>query len=126
MGHMGKIARLPSAVRKALNRQLWDGRSQKEMVAWLNALPVVQEVLVRQFGGRPIVKQNLWAWRQRGYEEWALRRELIAEAYTRTRAQESCRTGHPRDNSTDHNPAGQGGEFKDSQGSLKDGQGGSR
>ncbi|MDB6019173.1 MAG: hypothetical protein JWR19_3662 [Pedosphaera sp.] len=36
------------------------------------------------------------------------------------------RTGHPGDNSTDHNRAGQGGELKGGQGSLKDGQGQSR
>ncbi|MDB6016061.1 MAG: hypothetical protein JWR19_550 [Pedosphaera sp.] len=126
MGHIGKIARLPLAVREALNRRLRDGSSRKELVAWLNTLPAVQEVLARQFGGRPILKQNLSAWRHRGYEEWALRRELIDDAYIWTRAQEALRTGHPGDSSTDHNPAGQGGEFKDSQGSLKDGQGGSR
>jgi hypothetical protein len=80
MSRKGKIARLPLVVREALNRQMRDGSSQKEMVAWLNTLPVVREVLARQFGGWPIVKQNLSAWRHGGYEEWALCREAVAQA----------------------------------------------
>jgi hypothetical protein len=85
----GKIARLPVAVRESLNTLLYDGRSQKAMVAWLNTLPVVQETMAREFGGRPIVKQNMSAWYRSGYEEWTLRREILAEAYIRTHARPS-------------------------------------
>ncbi len=67
MTRIGKIARLPHALRETLNRRLQDGEPGTELVAWLNGLPAVKQALAKDFGGRPITEQNLSEWRQRGY-----------------------------------------------------------
>jgi hypothetical protein len=66
----GKIARLPLAIRQELNQRLQNGEPGKDLVPWLNSLPEVQAVLAAQFNGQPILKQNLAAWKQGGYEDW--------------------------------------------------------
>jgi hypothetical protein len=66
----GKIARLPQNIRNQLNRRLEDGEPGKEVVKWLNTLPIVQAVLKEQFDGQPVNEPNLVAWRQGGYQEW--------------------------------------------------------
>jgi len=48
--------------------------------AWLNALPVVQALLARDFGGSPISKQNLSEWRAGGFAEWQVRQDTLAPA----------------------------------------------
>lgn len=65
----GKIAQLPMAVREELNRRLDDGESGPSLLAWLNALPVVQAMLDSR-SWRPINPPNLTAWRQGGYRDW--------------------------------------------------------
>jgi hypothetical protein len=58
-GMTGKIARLPLAIRRELQKRLLDGRPAGQLLPWLNGLPEVQAVLAAEFEGRPITKQNL-------------------------------------------------------------------
>jgi len=80
MARIGKIARLPGAVRAQLNTRLQDGGEGKQIVRWLNSLPEVRKVLAKQFEGRPINEPNLTAWRQGGYGEWLLCQDILAHA----------------------------------------------
>lgn len=80
MTRNGKIARLPRDLREALNRRLRDGESGGSLLAWLNGLPQVTEVLGRDFGGVAISKQNLSEWRAGGFAEWEARQETLAQA----------------------------------------------
>jgi len=73
--HVGKIGRLPHALREHLNRRLQEGEKGRKLVAWLNALPEVQAVLAGEFAGRPINAQNLTDWRQGGYRDWLAQQE---------------------------------------------------
>lgn len=68
--HIGKIARLPHAVREELNRRLQNGETGKVILPWLNALPAVQAVLAGQFAAVPVNHQNLSNWRHSGYQDW--------------------------------------------------------
>jgi hypothetical protein len=76
----GKIARLPRAVREQLNIRLDDGQEAAEILPWLNDLPEVRQILTQHFNGTPISPQNLSAWRQGGFHEWLLHRELLDSA----------------------------------------------
>jgi hypothetical protein len=80
MARNGKIARLPRELREELNRRLQDGEPGGPLLAWLNALPAVQAVLAREFGGCAISKQNLCEWRAGGFAEWQTRQETLAQA----------------------------------------------
>jgi len=80
MNRTGKIARLPDVIRNELNHRLADGESGITLLPWLNELPAVKECLAEQFGGDPINKQNLSAWRTGGFAEWEARREMLAQA----------------------------------------------
>ena len=88
MTRNGKIARLSRSVREELNRRLRDGEQGKRLVAWLNALPNVQEVLAEEFCGRPISEQNLSEWKQGGFEDWLRHQE--AREWVRKLADESA------------------------------------
>jgi hypothetical protein len=86
MIHNGKIGRLPRAVREQLNRRLDNGGQGRQLLEWLNSLPEVQAVVAREFGGKPIRKQNLSEWRNGGYavclrqqEALDMARQLAAE-----------------------------------------------
>jgi hypothetical protein len=70
MTRLGKIARLPRAVREELGRRLEDGEVGRRLVEWLNGQREVQAVLAAQFGGRPVNEQNLSDWKRGGHEEW--------------------------------------------------------
>jgi hypothetical protein len=74
---VGKIGRLPGDIREEVNARLFDGKSGKEILAWLNELPPVKEILAAQFGGAPINDKNLSNWRADGYERWLARREKV-------------------------------------------------
>jgi hypothetical protein len=74
----GKVARLPKSLRDQLGRRIEDGEEGKELVKWLNGLPEVQEILEKQFGGRPVTEQNLSEWKQGGYLEWLHQEELLS------------------------------------------------
>jgi len=73
----GKIARLPFTIREQINQRLRDGRMSTQILPWLNQLPEVQSILATQFGGRPINKQNLSAWRLNAYRFWLMNREAL-------------------------------------------------
>jgi hypothetical protein len=75
---IGKIARLPKAIREQLNQRLADGEPCGSLLGWLHSLPEVIEVLVRDFGARAILKQNLSEWRQGGFREWEAKQERLA------------------------------------------------
>jgi len=80
MTHKGKIGHLPFEIREELNRRMRDNEPGGQLLAWLNALPVVSAVLAREFGGGIISKQNLYEWRIRGFAEWQVRQETLAQA----------------------------------------------
>ena len=80
MTRNGKIARLPRDIREQLNRRLQDNEPGGTLLPWLNALPAVQAVLAREFGGVAISKQNLSEWRTGGFAEWQARQEALAQA----------------------------------------------
>lgn len=86
---VGKIARLPRAVRERLNQRLDQGCGGEELLPWLNGLKETKQLLKHDFDNRPISKQNLSDWRKGGYAEWCLRRELEEEVGTMA--------GHARD-----------------------------
>ena len=77
MGRNGKIARLPKPIREELNRRLSDGEEGILLVAWLNGLTEVQEVVAAEFGGRPVREQNLSEWKQAGYADWLQQQEAV-------------------------------------------------
>jgi len=71
-----KPARMPLAVPRQLNVRLRDGETGETVLAWLNGLPEVREVLAREFSGASINHVNLSAWRQGGYREWLEAQEI--------------------------------------------------
>jgi hypothetical protein len=79
MIHPGKIARLPREIREELNRRLADAESGGSLLRWLNDLPVMRAISAREFGGRPVSKQNLCKWRASGFAQWEARRELLEQ-----------------------------------------------
>lgn len=79
MIHTGKIARLPLEIREELNRRMADAESGGSLLRWLNNLPAMQAILDREFGGKPVSKQNLCLWRASGFAQWRARRELLAQ-----------------------------------------------
>src|ERR1700760_1078291 len=72
----GKIARLPKDIRLQLNQHLADNISSRHILAWLNALPAVHQLLTAHFAGQPITKQNLSVWKQGGYRDWERSQEV--------------------------------------------------
>jgi hypothetical protein len=78
----GKIARLPQVVREELNQRLERSEPSPQLLAWLNALPEVQEFVQRECGGEPVSKQNLSRWRLGGYQDWLTRRDFFDDART--------------------------------------------
>lgn len=80
----GKIARLPKAIREEINQRLEDGATAVSLVEWLNGLPEVQDLIQSQFGGHPILEQNLSQWKGGGYQDWLRKqeaKELVEEIY---------------------------------------------
>jgi len=77
MTRNGKIAHLPRSMREELNRRLHDGEQGNRLVAWLNSLSETQSMLDKEFGGRPINKQNVCEWKQGGYQEWLVHLEVL-------------------------------------------------
>ena len=82
MTHIGKIGRLPKCYRDELGRRIEDGEPGHDLVAWLNGVPRVQEILQEQFGGRPLTEQNLSEGKQTGHWE-GLRLEATRRLATR-------------------------------------------
>src|SRR5713226_3591975 len=79
MSRIGKIARLPLAIREQLNRRLQDGEIGKDLVVWLNSVPEVQAVLKAEFGDRPVNEPNLSDWRTGGYEDWRVHQDTMQQ-----------------------------------------------
>ena len=75
----GKIARLPHQIREQLNVRMRNAEKAKPLLQWLNSLPEVQAVLATEFGGVPILKQNLSQYRKRGYRDWLSQQETLAK-----------------------------------------------
>lgn len=73
----GKIARIPYAIRTALNTRIRDGQPGSKILPWLNALPRVREALIAHFNSEPISDANLSAWRAGGYQYWLLQQERM-------------------------------------------------
>jgi hypothetical protein len=80
MSRTGKIARIPRKIRTELNERLDNGEEAKSILAWLNDMPQVDDVLRDHFKGALITEQNLSEWRQGGFREWAFRRQFIDHA----------------------------------------------
>lgn len=74
---IGKIARLPKALQDQLNRRLDNHELAKPLLAWLNELPEVRQLLGEWFDGIPISKQNLSQWRRGGFREWQARQDVL-------------------------------------------------
>jgi hypothetical protein len=64
----GKIARLPRNIRDELNHRLDNGEPGGPILEWLNNLPQVKHVLVKDFEGGRINAQNLSNWRKGGHQ----------------------------------------------------------
>jgi hypothetical protein len=73
----GKIARLPGDLREQINQHLFDGKSDPEILPWLNELPVVKEIMAARFDGQPITKQNMTNWRQGGHQRWLRQKQNV-------------------------------------------------
>jgi hypothetical protein len=73
----GKIARLPDDIRTEINLRILNGKSYPDILAWLNELPVVKEIIAAQFNAVPISPTNLSNWRDIGYERWLNHRENV-------------------------------------------------
>jgi hypothetical protein len=80
MSRTGKIARIPRKIRTELNERLDNGEEAKSILAWLNDMPQVDDVLRDHFKGALITEQNLSEWRQGGFREWAFRQQFIEHA----------------------------------------------
>jgi len=74
----GKIARLPNDIREQLNQRLLDGHPVATILPWLNGLSLVKEILAAHFAAAPINKQNIFAWRRTGYQDWLKEWKSIA------------------------------------------------
>jgi hypothetical protein len=70
MARIGKIARLPLAIREELNQRLRDNENGQTLLEWLNAKEEVKAVLAKSFHGEPISDANLSLWRQGGFDDW--------------------------------------------------------
>lgn len=76
---VGKIARLPKAIREKLNRRMDDGEPGSSLAEWLNGLPSVKRMLAAHFKGEPINGMNISRWRSRGYQRWVKSQEYLSE-----------------------------------------------
>ena len=79
MMRIGKIARLPLAIREELNWRMLNGEMGTRILVWLNSLDAVRAILHQHFGGLPVGGCNLSQWRKGGYQEWLARREKVAQ-----------------------------------------------
>lgn len=82
---IGKIARLPEALREELNKRLVGGALGPQLLPWLNAQPETVAVLTEHFAGAPINPQNLSDWRNGGFREWQEKRDRHHQRLEHTR-----------------------------------------
>jgi len=90
----GKIARLPREIREQLNQRLDGGEPGNRLVAWLNELPEVRALLAAEFGGGVIKEQNLSNWKQGGFRDWRMRREIAALGMVNAEGEETFNAQH--------------------------------
>jgi hypothetical protein len=76
----GKIATLPSDIRNLLSFRMHEGQPNQSLLAWLNALPQVQERIRNHGKSEIITKQNLSQWRLGGFREWSIHYDLERQA----------------------------------------------
>lgn len=76
---LGKIARLPHAVREQLNQRLQNHELGQPLLDWLNGLPEVREIVDTLFDGKPITRQNLSLWRIGGFRQWQASQEALKQ-----------------------------------------------
>jgi hypothetical protein len=69
---------IPADLRQQLNLRLFNGQRGRDLLAWLNELPVVKEILAAQFDGAPVTKQNLSNWRATGFRRWQWEQDRLA------------------------------------------------
>ncbi|MGA2176151.1 MAG: hypothetical protein ABSH38_14340 [Verrucomicrobiota bacterium] len=74
MSRIGKIARLPLAIREQVNTRLQQGEPSRPIADWLNSDPSVKAILDQDFEGRPVTEDNLNEWRAGGHQEWKAER----------------------------------------------------
>jgi hypothetical protein len=77
---MARNGKIPREIRDELNRRMQNGGQGGPLLAWLNGLPQVTNILARDFGGVAISKQNLCEWRAGGFAEWQARQEALHQA----------------------------------------------
>jgi hypothetical protein len=77
--HNGKIGRLPGHIREEVNLRLYNGNKGTDILAWLNELPAVKEILATQFDGIAISSANLTNWDQGGYQHWFNRKQNVGD-----------------------------------------------
>lgn len=85
MARIGKIARLPEAIREELNRRIRSGTLGPQLLPWLNGLPEVRAMLEEHFQNKDINAQNLSDWRSGGYQDWEEKQDRNFNRIERTR-----------------------------------------
>jgi len=90
-------------VREELNQRMENGEPGKSLVAWLNGLPEVKQVLAAHFEGRDINEVNLSEWRNGGYLDAVAHQEALEEA--RERAADADELAFASDDRPAHNLA---------------------
>lgn len=76
----GKLESLPRKLRQEVCERIYDGESHKNLMAWLNDLPVVKEILASSFEGVPISGYNFSRWVRHYYTEWLRDKESLETA----------------------------------------------
>ena len=74
---LGKISRLPAAIRDQVNQRLANGQPGAVLLPWLNSLPEVQALLAQHFDGQSITDQNLTEYRQHSFRRWEMRQAAL-------------------------------------------------
>jgi hypothetical protein len=80
MTHTGKIGRLSEELQWQVNRRILAPMPDTQLLDWLNALPEVQVVLARDFGGQKITRRNLAVWKSDGYQQWYAEESALLDA----------------------------------------------
>ena len=118
---MAKSPRLPRDVREELNERLERSEKSPQLLAWLNALKEVKEVLRDAFAGVPISKQNLMEIREEDLEKSKRSREKsVKPTETRVTAKRARKTRpHNVDKPLEENKIESGKEEESSQDQSK-------
>ena len=110
MQRKDKIARLPLPLRTQINLRLAAQQDGTELLAWLNAIPGLPDLLAAEFAGEPVSQQNLDEWRQGGFREWYAQREMF-DAARELAADAGPVAGNPSHELTEHLAAALAAKF---------------